>query len=60
MFPGYYSEQFARANGCVNCSKPLTGEMLDSGYPPNRGQWVIKCNNCNMSTWFDLNNQKPF
>ncbi len=54
-FPSYQSPDIASRWGCHNCCSPLNPDTLeDSGYPPGRGQYRMKCTNCTMSTWFDL------
>lgn len=55
-FPAYKTAAAAASFGCLNCAakKMDPKSVKDSGYPPRRGQYVLRCGACGMSKWFDL------
>lgn len=54
-FPKYENASIASKWGCLQCLKPLNPENFrDDGYADGRGRYCIKCDFCQMSTWFDL------
>lgn len=58
-FPKYETAQAAASQGCFACTKPLCADAAkDAGYPAGRGQYVMKCVACGLSTFFDLKGSK--
>jgi len=54
-FPHYKNAGIAAHWGCLHCLKPLDSKKIkDDGYAEGRGRYCIKCDHCQMSTWFDL------
>lgn len=54
-FPKYANADSAAQWGCLQCLKPLNPEKIkDDGHCEGRGRYCIKCDYCQMSTWFDL------
>jgi hypothetical protein len=39
---------------CFHCRQPLTGEPLDSGYPPRYGAFKQRCGDCQLWTFYDV------
>jgi len=54
-FPLYKTSETASNWGCFHCFKPLNPENIrDDGYADGRGKYCIKCDHCQMNTWFDI------
>lgn len=55
VFPSYSDPAQAASWGCYYCHTPLAVKtMQDDDYPPGRGRYSMKCPNCELRTWFDL------
>jgi len=54
-FPTYKTPEIASNWGCHSCCNPLNPENIrDDGYADGRGRYCIKCDHCQMTTWFDI------
>lgn len=54
-FPKYRSHDDVE---CFNCGTPLLDDPKASGQAPRNGQFVQKCHECGMRTWYDLKEDK--
>jgi hypothetical protein len=55
QFPQYQNANAAATWGCLQCLKPLNPQNIkDDGFANGRGRYCIKCDHCQMSTWFDI------
>jgi len=55
QFPQYQNANAAATWGCLQCLKPLNPQNIkNDGFANGRGRYCIKCDHCQMSTWFDI------
>ena len=58
IFQRFANAKTAANFGCFQCLQPLNHEKIqDDGFADGRGRYSIKCDKCQMSTWFDLWNE---
>ena len=53
-YPQYRTHTDAR---CFNCGGALDGKLKDTD-APSAGRWAQRCADCDMSTWYDIDERE--